>query len=141
MQLKNIVKNIVPALAIMVIGVGGAYVTYDKFFSDKVSAEQASIMEPAAGEDAAAPVADTAAPATEEAAPAMATETMPSDTAAEEAVKCMMDDKGAPIMKEDGTGCVPMMEETTGEGEGATEGGDMPATDGAAPEAPPPAAQ
>lgn len=123
MQLGNILKNITPAIAVMIVGVGGAYLTYDKFFSNKVSAVEASTFEPAAGEEAQAPVVDeTAAPAPAEGLPAaeiaptvqckmdngvpVMKEDGSSCVPAE--VQCMMDEKGAPVMKEDGSGCMPM---------------------------------
>lgn len=110
MQLNNIIKSITPALVVMIVGLGGAYLTYNMFFSNKVATPEFSAVEPAAG-DAVATGTDVpaAVTATEGAADAaVKTETTTEAVAPE----CMKDEAGQPIMKEDGSGCVPMVVET-----------------------------
>lgn len=51
MDIKSIFKNITPAVAIMVVGVLGAYLVYDNYFSGESAAVQVSGFEPAAGEE------------------------------------------------------------------------------------------
>ena len=160
MKLTNIIKNVTPSVAVMVAGLLGAWLAYDNYFSDKVSAEQISTFEPAAGEDMAVPAAETvpmeAAPAVEGAvvegaAAAVAAEvkcTMDATGApvmnaegtacvpAPEEVKCMMDAMGAPVMNAEGTACVPMPAEVVPAVEGAVEGSTPAAPVEAAPAAP-----
>ena len=50
MNVKDIFKNIVPSVAVMVIGLGGAYFVYNAYFSDRIGADLAS-FEPAAGQE------------------------------------------------------------------------------------------
>ncbi len=47
----NIVRNIFPSIAIMIMGVMGSYFVYDTYFSGKMSAVQVSMYEPAAGDE------------------------------------------------------------------------------------------
>ena len=88
MEIRNIIKSVTPSVAVMVVGLLGAWLVYDSFFSDKISAttEQVSIVEPAAGEaeTMAAPAAD--AMATPVAAPAVV-----GVAAVVEEIKCTMD--------------------------------------------------
>ena len=54
MDIRAIGRNVLPAIAVMVVGVLGAYLVYQNYFSDRVTAEQASAYAPAAGEEVAA---------------------------------------------------------------------------------------
>lgn len=56
MKKANILKNITPALAIMVAGVVGAVAVYDTNFSDQVTSSLLTI-EPAAGVELTTPAA------------------------------------------------------------------------------------
>ena len=47
-SLKNIMKNVTPAFTVMAVGVLGAYMVYNVYFSDRVASSITSI-EPAAG--------------------------------------------------------------------------------------------
>jgi len=53
MSKKNVFKNITPSVAIVVAGLAGAYLVYNTYFSDNVTAVQMSAFEPAAGETVA----------------------------------------------------------------------------------------
>ena len=50
MNVRNIIMNVTPAIAVMVAGIVGAYMVYDNYFSDNITASQLSNFEPAAGE-------------------------------------------------------------------------------------------
>lgn len=121
MKLTNIIKNVTPSVAVMVAGLLGAWLVYDNYFSDKVSAEQISTFEPAAGEDMAAPAVGEEMPM--DSAPVVEGTVGEGAPAVPAEVKCMMDEHGAPIMNAEGTACVPMpMEEVVPAVEGAVEG-------------------
>lgn len=62
----SIIRNITPAVAVMVAGLAGAYLVYDNFFTARGGAEYAAIS-PAAGESTedAIIIAETDAPLTE----------------------------------------------------------------------------
>lgn len=66
MEPKNMMRNIVPSIAVMAIGLVGAYFVYNVYFSDKTAttAAQIATFEPASGDD----VAVTEGVATEETA-------------------------------------------------------------------------
>ena len=119
MKLTTIIKNITPSVAVMVVGLLGAWLVYDNYFSDKVSAEQVSTFEPAAGETTAAPAAEATAAVTE-AAPAVEG-TVDAAAAAVEEVKCMMDAEGKTVMNADNTACVPMPAEAAPAVEGVVD--------------------
>lgn len=53
--MNNIFKNITPAVAVMLAGLLGAYLVYDNYFTDKTSSVVVQGIEPASGEEAAAP--------------------------------------------------------------------------------------
>src|SRR5688572_21812634 len=50
MKTKNIIRNILPSVAVMVAGLMGAYLVYQNYFEDNV-ALQVSTYEPAAGDE------------------------------------------------------------------------------------------
>jgi len=109
MDIKNIIKNITPSVLVMSVGLLGAWLVYDNYFSDKISAAQVSTFQPAAGEETHTPALEEAVETATEAA---------TDMTTEEAIQCMMDENGMPLMNEDGSGCIPapmdetMMDET-----------------------------
>ena len=48
--MNNVLRNITPAIAVMVAGLAGAYLVYDNFFSTKNDAGTVAMIAPAAGE-------------------------------------------------------------------------------------------
>lgn len=76
---NNLVKNVLPAVAIIVAGVAGAYLVYDNYFNREQTVA-VSTIEPAAGDamtEHAAPVEGTA----------MTTESTATDTGAVDSVQ------------------------------------------------------
>ncbi len=63
-RFKTVIKNVIPAVVVMAAGLGGTYVVYNNYLSDRVSASQVSGLEPAAGGDETITAAPAAAPAT-----------------------------------------------------------------------------
>ena len=57
---NNLVKNVLPAVAIMVAGLAGAYLVYDNYFN-REQAAAVSTIEPAAGVEATTAVSTDAA--------------------------------------------------------------------------------
>ncbi len=49
MNMTSIIKNVAPAIAVMVAGLVGAYTVYDFYFSDNITAAQVQMYQPAAG--------------------------------------------------------------------------------------------
>jgi len=49
--LRNIFKSMAPAVSVVIAGVVGAYLVYDNYLSDRMSAAQVSGYEPAAGDE------------------------------------------------------------------------------------------
>lgn len=49
-SINNLVKNTTPAIAVMVVGLVGAYFVYDNYFSERVTSSYVSTIEPAAGD-------------------------------------------------------------------------------------------
>lgn len=56
---RNILRNVLPALAVMIAGLIGAYLVYDNYLADRGVAAQMAGLDPAAG-DAAGTAAATA---------------------------------------------------------------------------------
>ncbi len=108
MDIRNIFRNISPAVAVMVVGVLGAYLVYDNYFSNDTAAAIGAV-EPAAGDEAAAPVADTAdaaAPAADETAAVPAGDAMPAPAPVKtDENGCLLDDAGKTTLDEAGN-CV-----------------------------------
>jgi len=49
-SINNLVRNTTPAIAVMVVGLVGAYFVYDNYFSERVTTSFISTIEPAAGD-------------------------------------------------------------------------------------------
>lgn len=147
MDIKNIFKNITPAIAVMIVGVVGAYVVYDNFFSGQVPSAAVGTIEPAAGEETLAPVTEgmgAAVDATTEAAPAAA-EAVATDAAAAVAPKtdaegCLLGDTGEKVLDEYGN-CIKAVTEAVEGAAGAAVDAATDAAAGAAMEAAPAAAE
>lgn len=105
MNIRNIFKNITPSVAVMVVGLLGAYMVYDNYFSSKVETADIAGFEPAAGEEMpAATLEVTTEAATGDAAAAVEGAV---EAITQEAPNCLMDEQGNPVMGEDGVTCVP----------------------------------
>lgn len=60
MKTKNVIRNVLPSLAVMVAGLLGAYMVYQNYFEDNI-ALQISTYEPAAGDEPGATLGEGAA--------------------------------------------------------------------------------
>lgn len=48
-SVTNILRNVMPAFAVMALGLGGAYLVYENYFSDRIEGSKYSAIAPAAG--------------------------------------------------------------------------------------------
>ena len=60
-QFKRVMKNVMPAVVVMVTGLFGTFLVYNTYLSDRVDAGDFSTLEPAAGDE----TVDKTAPAAE----------------------------------------------------------------------------
>lgn len=50
-SVTNIMRNVMPAFAVMALGLGGAYLVYENYFSDSIEGRKYSSIAPAAGSE------------------------------------------------------------------------------------------
>ena len=50
-RFKTVIKNVIPAVVVMVTGLVGTYLVYNNYLGDRLSASQVNSLEPAAGGD------------------------------------------------------------------------------------------
>lgn len=147
MNIGNIFKNVTPSVAVMVVGLLGAYLVYDNYFSKSVETADIASFEPAAGEEATEAVTESVVAVEGAATIESAVDAVEgtAEAVTQEAPICLMDDHGNPVMGEDGITCVPApvegaaidaVEGVTEAVEGATEAVEG-AVEGAMPEATP----
>lgn len=149
MEINNVIKNVTPAVAVMVVGLVGAYFVYDNYFSAR-TATSVSIIEPAGGEEFGSTLESDIAPAAGEDA-AMVAEPMPAaegegmgvpveaavDAVVEQVIPegCMKMEDGSIVKIDDNTVLceIPPVEAVVEGGEAGVVGGEAGAVEGGAP--------